>query len=161
MLLIAASLFTVRNSGNKTFVSIRERCLRFDRQDRKPESGPGTGVQASHQRQQHQRACFIALRFARIEKSNLWSYACILKERRKKSVLKRIFVSFKVFKMAFGDWELFRMVIASLREMELSSFTYEEGPRSVRFTVGSEQLLRKGTTDIFFSFNLLLVRFNH
>ncbi|XP_018338042.1 PREDICTED: kinase D-interacting substrate of 220 kDa isoform X2 [Trachymyrmex septentrionalis] len=49
----------------------------------------------------------------------------------------------KVFKMTFGDWELFRMVIVSLREMELSSFTYEEGPRSVRFTVGSEQILRK------------------
>ncbi|XP_018394084.1 PREDICTED: kinase D-interacting substrate of 220 kDa [Cyphomyrmex costatus] len=48
----------------------------------------------------------------------------------------------KVFKMTFGDWELFRMVIVSLREMELSSFTYEEG-RSVRFTVGSEQVLRK------------------
>lgn len=47
--------------------------------------------------------------------------------------------------MTFGDWELFRMVIVSLREMELSSFTYEEGPRSVRFTVGSEQVLRKGT----------------
>lgn len=52
--------------------------------------------------------------------------------------------------MAFGDWELFRIVIASLREMELSSFSYEEGPRSVRFTVGSEQLLRKGTTEFFF-----------
>ncbi|KAL0100895.1 hypothetical protein PUN28_019347 [Cardiocondyla obscurior] len=49
----------------------------------------------------------------------------------------------KVFKMTFGDWELFRMVIVSLREMELSSFMYEEGPRSVRFTVGSEQVLRK------------------
>ncbi|XP_076293167.1 ankyrin repeat-rich membrane spanning isoform X2 [Lasioglossum baleicum] len=50
----------------------------------------------------------------------------------------------KVLKMAFGDWELFRMVIASLREMELSSFsTHEEGPRSVRFTVGSEQIQRK------------------
>ncbi|KYQ48723.1 hypothetical protein ALC60_12229 [Trachymyrmex zeteki] len=49
----------------------------------------------------------------------------------------------KVFKMTFGDWELFRMVIVSLREMELSSFTYEESPRSVRFTVGSEQILRK------------------
>ncbi|XP_011263943.1 kinase D-interacting substrate of 220 kDa B isoform X4 [Camponotus floridanus] len=49
----------------------------------------------------------------------------------------------KVFKMTFGDWELFRMVIVSLREMELSSFTYEEGPRSVRFTVGSEQVSRK------------------
>jgi len=51
--------------------------------------------------------------------------------------------------MTFGDWELFRMVIVSLREMELSSFTYEEGPRSVRFTVGSEQILRKGIFDIF------------
>ncbi|KAG7210898.1 hypothetical protein KM043_016276 [Ampulex compressa] len=50
----------------------------------------------------------------------------------------------KVLKMAFGDWELFRMVIVSLREMELSSFAmHEEGSRSVRFTVGSEQILRK------------------
>jgi len=48
--------------------------------------------------------------------------------------------------MTFGDWELFRMVIVSLREMELSSFTYEEGPRSVRFTVGSEQVSRKDHT---------------
>lgn len=46
--------------------------------------------------------------------------------------------------MTFGDWELFRMVIISLREIEVSSFTYEEGPRSVRFTVGSEQVSRKG-----------------
>lgn len=47
--------------------------------------------------------------------------------------------------MAFGDWELFRMVIVSLREMELLSYTtYEEGSRSVRFTVGPEQILRKG-----------------
>lgn len=52
--------------------------------------------------------------------------------------------------MTFGDWELFRMVIVSLREMELSTFTYEEGPRSVRFTVGSEQILRKGMFNIFF-----------
>ncbi|CAK9816866.1 Kinase D-interacting substrate of 220 kDa [Anthophora quadrimaculata] len=50
----------------------------------------------------------------------------------------------KVLKMAFGDWELFRMVIVSLREVELSSFsTHEEGSRSVRFTVGSEQIQRK------------------
>lgn len=53
--------------------------------------------------------------------------------------------------MTFGDWELFRIVIVSLREMELSSFTYEEGPRSVRFTVGSEQISRKGVLDIHFS----------
>ncbi|XP_076390426.1 ankyrin repeat-rich membrane spanning isoform X2 [Megachile rotundata] len=50
----------------------------------------------------------------------------------------------KVLKMAFGDWELFRMVLVSLRELELSSFsTHEEGSRSVRFTVGSEQIQRK------------------
>ena len=47
--------------------------------------------------------------------------------------------------MSFGDWELFRMVVISLREQELSSFTtHEEGLRSVRFTVGSEQIARKG-----------------
>lgn len=57
--------------------------------------------------------------------------------------------------MTFGDWELFRMVIVSLREMELSSFTYEEGSRSVRFTVGSEQVLRKGTLGIYFSIHFL------
>ncbi|XP_012282604.1 kinase D-interacting substrate of 220 kDa isoform X3 [Orussus abietinus] len=50
----------------------------------------------------------------------------------------------KVLRMSFGDWEMFRMVIVSLREMELTSFnTHEEGPRSVRFTVGSEQIIRK------------------
>lgn len=63
--------------------------------------------------------------------------------------------------MTFGDWELFRMVIVSLREMELSSFTYEEGPRSVRFTVGSEQGLRKGTFDSFFLLASSLIWFNH
>lgn len=57
--------------------------------------------------------------------------------------------------MTFGDWELFRMVIVSLREMELSSFTYEEGSRSVRFTVGSEQVSRKGTLGIYFSIHFL------
>jgi len=63
--------------------------------------------------------------------------------------------------MTFGDWELFRMVIVSLREMELSSFTYEEGPRNVRFTVGPEQVLRKGTFDFFFLLAFSLIRFNH
>lgn len=46
--------------------------------------------------------------------------------------------------MSFGDWELFRVVVVSLREVEMTSFTsHEEGPRSVRFTVGSEQIIRK------------------
>ncbi|XP_025154108.1 kinase D-interacting substrate of 220 kDa B isoform X1 [Harpegnathos saltator] len=50
----------------------------------------------------------------------------------------------KVFKMAFGDWEIFRMVLMTLREMELSSFTIcDETSRSVRFTVGPEQAARK------------------
>lgn len=61
--------------------------------------------------------------------------------------------------MAFGDWELFRMVIVSLRELEVSSFsTQEEGSRSVRFTVGSEQIQRKGGgtyTDFYINSNIL------
>ncbi|XP_024945713.1 kinase D-interacting substrate of 220 kDa isoform X2 [Cephus cinctus] len=53
----------------------------------------------------------------------------------------------KVLKMSFGDWELFRMVVVSLREAELSSVTtHEEGPRSVRFVVGPEQVTRKDLT---------------
>ena len=54
----------------------------------------------------------------------------------------------KVMKMTFGDWELFRMVIVSLREHELTTVTtaQEEGPRSVRFTVGADESnSRKGT----------------
>ncbi|XP_051176452.1 kinase D-interacting substrate of 220 kDa isoform X4 [Leptopilina boulardi] len=53
----------------------------------------------------------------------------------------------KVLEMSFGDWELFRMVVISLREQELSSFLIQdEGPRSVRFTVGNDQLVRKDHT---------------
>lgn len=39
--------------------------------------------------------------------------------------------------MSFGDWELFRMFIVSLREQELSSVTNieETSPKNVRFTV--------------------------
>lgn len=47
--------------------------------------------------------------------------------------------------MAFGDWELFRIVIVSLKEQErMSSVTCDEGPRSVRFTMRPEQISRKG-----------------
>ncbi|OXU24596.1 hypothetical protein TSAR_000048 [Trichomalopsis sarcophagae] len=49
-----------------------------------------------------------------------------------------------VLKMSFGDWELFRMVVVSLREQELTTFTtQEEGPRSVRFIVGPDENIRK------------------
>lgn len=52
---------------------------------------------------------------------------------------------YQVLKMSFGDWELFRMVVVSLREQELTSFTtQEEGSRSVRFIVGTEENTRKG-----------------
>lgn len=52
---------------------------------------------------------------------------------------------FQVLKMTFGDWELFRMVIMSLRQMEHTSFMLcDETARSVRFTVESETT-RKGT----------------
>ncbi|KAI4495270.1 hypothetical protein M0804_001471 [Polistes exclamans] len=53
----------------------------------------------------------------------------------------------KVLKMSFGDWELFRMIIVSLRELELTSFTnQDETSRSVRFTVGLEPIARKEHT---------------
>ncbi|KAL2720804.1 kinase D-interacting substrate of 220 kDa isoform X5 [Vespula squamosa] len=53
----------------------------------------------------------------------------------------------KVLKMAFGDWELFRMIIVSLRELEVSSIgTQDETSRSVRFTVGLEPIARKEHT---------------
>ncbi|XP_016843312.1 kinase D-interacting substrate of 220 kDa B isoform X3 [Nasonia vitripennis] len=49
-----------------------------------------------------------------------------------------------VLKMSFGDWELFRMVVVSLREQELTTLTtQEEGPRSVRFIVGPDENIRK------------------
>ncbi|XP_015122947.1 kinase D-interacting substrate of 220 kDa B isoform X2 [Diachasma alloeum] len=46
----------------------------------------------------------------------------------------------EVLKMTFGDWELFRMLVTTLREHELKILTgtQDEGSRSVRFTVGNE-----------------------
>ncbi|XP_011499343.1 PREDICTED: kinase D-interacting substrate of 220 kDa isoform X2 [Ceratosolen solmsi marchali] len=49
-----------------------------------------------------------------------------------------------VLKMSFGDWELFRMVVISLREQELTILiTQEESPRSVRFVVDSDERICK------------------
>ncbi|PSN34444.1 hypothetical protein C0J52_21643 [Blattella germanica] len=43
----------------------------------------------------------------------------------------------KVLQMNFGDWELFRMLVVSLREQELTSFSHQEemNPKNVRFAV--------------------------
>lgn len=58
--------------------------------------------------------------------------------------------------MAFGDWELFRMVIVSLREQERTSVaTCDESSRSVRFTMRPEQINRKGKLFILFILQLL------
>ncbi|XP_044007245.1 kinase D-interacting substrate of 220 kDa B isoform X2 [Aphidius gifuensis] len=47
----------------------------------------------------------------------------------------------EVLKMAFGDWELFRMVIITMREQEKTiNINNEENARSVRFTVGPDQI---------------------
>ncbi|KAK0171309.1 hypothetical protein PV328_009054 [Microctonus aethiopoides] len=55
----------------------------------------------------------------------------------------------QVLKMTFGDWELFRMVIVSLREQERTSVvTCDESSRSVRFTVRPEQINRKDQRDV-------------
>ncbi|XP_034949569.1 kinase D-interacting substrate of 220 kDa B isoform X2 [Chelonus insularis] len=54
----------------------------------------------------------------------------------------------QVLNMTFGDWEIFRIVIVSLREQERSVFSVcEEGPRSVRFTVRPEPNNRKETRE--------------
>ncbi|XP_023245841.1 kinase D-interacting substrate of 220 kDa [Copidosoma floridanum] len=49
-----------------------------------------------------------------------------------------------VLKMSFGDWEMFRMVVVSLREQELTCLMMQdEGTRSVRFIVGPDENIRK------------------
>ena len=48
-------------------------------------------------------------------------------------------------KMTFGDWELFRMVVETLKDQELNS-NQDEGYRSVRFIVEPEEQSKKGKT---------------
>jgi len=49
---------------------------------------------------------------------------------------------FQVLQMNFGDWELFRMLIASLREQELAVVTHQEelSSKNVRFAGPSLQI---------------------
>lgn len=49
---------------------------------------------------------------------------------------------FQVLQMNFGDWELFRMLIASLREQELAVVTHQEelSSKNVRFADPSLQM---------------------
>ncbi|KAK0094162.1 hypothetical protein PV326_011661 [Microctonus aethiopoides] len=66
-----------------------------------------------------------------------------------KNLVKENNINGKVLKMTFGDWELFRMVIVSLREQERTSVvTCDESSRSVRFTVRPEQINRKDQRDV-------------
>ena len=48
-------------------------------------------------------------------------------------------VYMKVLQMNFGDWELFRMLIVSLREQELCVYSHQEeqNSKNVRFAVPS------------------------
>ncbi|XP_066998257.1 kinase D-interacting substrate of 220 kDa B [Anabrus simplex] len=48
----------------------------------------------------------------------------------------------KIMQMSFGDWELFRMIITSLREYELLSLSQQE--KNVRFSVPATIQDRKG-----------------
>ncbi|KAK7871770.1 hypothetical protein R5R35_014036 [Gryllus longicercus] len=52
----------------------------------------------------------------------------------------------KVLKMNFGDWEMFRMVITSLRDSELASLSHmdEYNNKNVRFAVPSRQMPATG-----------------
>jgi hypothetical protein len=57
--------------------------------------------------------------------------------------------------MNFGDWELFRMLVVSLREQELAVVTHQEelGLKNVRFADPSRQMTlqapeRKGKHEV-------------
>ncbi|XP_034935135.1 kinase D-interacting substrate of 220 kDa-like [Chelonus insularis] len=61
----------------------------------------------------------------------------------------------QVLNISFGDWEIFRIVIVSLREQERSVFSVcKEGSRSVRFTVRPEPNDRKETRESQSSFQI-------
>nr|CAD7262821.1 unnamed protein product [Timema shepardi] len=62
----------------------------------------------------------------------------------------------KVLQMNFGDWELFRMIVVSLREQELTCFSHQEelNYKNVRFAVPSPHATpqlpeRKGLAPMF------------
>ncbi|XP_057327504.1 kinase D-interacting substrate of 220 kDa B isoform X4 [Microplitis mediator] len=86
--------------------------------------------------------CDLLSKVDELNPNNIESYKNIVRENNitGKVLLHCDLAELKeVLKMTFGDWELFRMVIVSLREQERTSFTTcEEGPRSVRFTVQPE-----------------------
>lgn len=45
----------------------------------------------------------------------------------------------KLLKMTFGDWEMFKVMIVSLREHELTTLIKQDEARNVRFSVTSQQ----------------------
>jgi len=64
-------------------------------------------------------------------------------------------VVIQVLQMSFGDWELFRVFIVSLREQELAIITHQEelNSKNVRFADPSHRMMsqppeRKGKCEV-------------
>ncbi|CAD6208425.1 GSCOCG00003437001-RA-CDS, partial [Cotesia congregata] len=95
--------------------------------------------------------CDLLTKIDELNPNNLESYKSIVRENNitgKVLLLCDLMELKQVLRMTFGDWELFRIVIISLREQERTSFTtFEESSRSVRFTVQPE-INRKGIINI-------------
>lgn len=49
----------------------------------------------------------------------------------------------KLLKMSFGDWELFKVAIVSLREQELTTLLKQDDGRSLRFSKSNPQTVKK------------------
>ncbi|KAH0569139.1 kinase D-interacting substrate of 220 kDa B isoform X2 [Cotesia glomerata] len=95
--------------------------------------------------------CDLLSKIDELNPNNLESYKSLVRENNitgKVLLLCDLMELKQVLRMTFGDWELFRIVIISLREQERTSFTtFEESSRSVRFTVQPE-INRKDPRDI-------------
>lgn len=49
----------------------------------------------------------------------------------------------KLLKMSFGDWEMFKVAIVSLREQELTTLLKQEDGKSLRFSKSNPQTVKK------------------
>lgn len=49
----------------------------------------------------------------------------------------------KLLKMNFGDWEMFKVMIVSLREHEMTTVLRQDESKNVRFSVSNPQIVTK------------------
>ncbi|XP_011303261.1 kinase D-interacting substrate of 220 kDa isoform X2 [Fopius arisanus] len=88
-----------------------------------------------------QEICNLLGKIEELNTGNVEKYRSIIRENNVngKVLLHCDLAELKeVLKMSFGDWELFRMVVTTLRDHEIKILSQDDGSRSVRFTVGTE-----------------------